>query len=99
MAEYDYVALIGRLNEEMAKLRTELAKLKGTGMHDLYSDMQEQFLEMRKALIDAKAENKRLKEALVALKSLTHYHYKVCNIDDQSEDEIAEFIEQTLKGG
>ena len=40
---------------------------------------------------------KRLEKALEALKGLTHYHYTVCNIDDQSEDEIAEFIDHALQ--
>ena len=41
-------------------------------------------------------EIERLKGSLEAIKGLTHFHYTVCGIDDQSEDEIAEFIEQAL---
>ncbi len=42
-------------------------------------------------------EIEKLREALKALKGLTHYHYTILHIDDQSEDKIAEFIDQALK--
>ena len=81
---------LGHLREWIKELQAENAELRS-------GRLMEQAEKWRKQCISLRSRVSELEGILEAVKGLVHYHYKVCNIDDQSEDEIAQFIDKALK--